>query len=108
MLKVLKVLYAAVFRLSEDDSASLQSNLLTLVQRFKVPPELISISVDVITVVSSLQVSKDNMKLYQSAVDISAVPILEDIDTNISNVLCPLLLGGGEAEQTELKPGGTL
>ena len=87
LLQLPKVLFASVSRLSEADRTSLQSNLLTLVQRFKVPPELISIAVDVITVVSSLQVPKDNMKLYQSAVDSWAVPILEDIDTNISTVL---------------------
>ena len=87
LLQVLKVLFASVSRLSEADRASLQENLLTLVQRFKIPPELISIAIDVITVVSSLQVPKDNMKLYQSAIDGWAVPILEDIDTNISTVL---------------------
>ena len=64
LLQVLKVLFASVSRLSEADRSSLQENLLTLVQRFKIPPELISIAVDVITVVSSLQVPKDNMKLY--------------------------------------------
>ena len=87
LLQVLKVLFASVSRLSEADRSSLQGNLLTLVQRFKVPPELISIAVDVITVVSGLQVPKDNLKLYQSAVDSWAVPILEDISTNISSVL---------------------
>jgi hypothetical protein len=62
LLQVLKVLFATVSRLSEADHSSLQGNLFTLVQRFKVPPELISIAVDVITVVSSLQVPKDSLK----------------------------------------------
>jgi hypothetical protein len=43
--------------------------------------------VDVITVVSSLQVPKDSLKKYKSAMNSWAVPILEDIDTNISSVL---------------------
>ena len=50
LLQVLKVLFASVSKLSEADRSSLQGNLLTLVKRFKVPPELISIAVDVITV----------------------------------------------------------
>ena len=60
-----------------------------------------------ITVVSSLQLPKDNMKLYQSAIDGWAVPILEDIDTNISTVLlnptapdCPV-----EEEKLSRHPG---
>ena len=56
LLQVLKVLLASVSNLSEDDRTTLQNNLLSLVKKFKIPPELISISVDVITVVSSLQV----------------------------------------------------
>eukprot|EP00092_Neocalanus_flemingeri_P019653 GFUD01021285.1.p1 GENE.GFUD01021285.1~~GFUD01021285.1.p1 ORF type:complete len:1759 (-),score=675.16 GFUD01021285.1:47-5323(-) len=87
LLQVLKVLFASVSKLSEGDRSSLQKNLLALVQRFKVPPELIAIAVDVITVVSSLQVPKENLKQYQSAVDAWAVPILENIDSHLSSVL---------------------
>ena len=87
LLQVLKVLFASVANLSQEDRANLQTNLLGLVKKFKIPPELVSISIDVITVVSSLQVDKENMKQYQSAVDSWSVPILETIDTHLSSVL---------------------
>ena len=88
LLQVLKVLFASVSNLSKDDRLSLQSNLLNLVKKFKIPPELISTAMDVITVVSSLQVdNKDNMKQYQSAVDSWTVPILDTIDQHLTSVL---------------------
>ena len=64
LLQVLKVLFASVSNLSEDDRTTLQNNLLSLVKKFKIPPELISISVDVITVVSSLQVRIMGLNSY--------------------------------------------
>ena len=87
LLQVLKVLFSSVSNLSENDRTILQSNLLSLVKKFKIPPELISISIDVITVVSSLQVDKENLAQYQSSVDAWAAPILDNIDQHLRSVL---------------------
>ena len=88
LLQVLKVLFSSVSNLGDQDRRNLQNNLLNLVTKFKIPPELISISVDVITVVSGLQVdNRDNMKQYQSSVDSWTVPLLETIDNHLSSVL---------------------
>ena len=86
LLQVLKVLFASVSNLSREDRRNLQHNLLSLVKRFKIPPELISTAVDVITVISSLEVEKDRMSQYQSAVDGWTVPILENIGSNLTSV----------------------
>ena len=87
LLQILKVLFASVSNLGEQDRIQLQSNLLSLVKKFKIPPELISISVDVITVVSGLQVDKEDLKRYQSSVDGWTVPILDTIDNHLKSVL---------------------
>ena len=87
LLQILKVLFASVSNLGDQDRTNLQSNLLSLVKKFKIPPELISISVDVITVVSGLQVDKEDLKRYQSSVDGWTVPILDTIDTHLKSVL---------------------
>ena len=87
LLQILKVLFASVSNLEEQDRTNLQSNLLNLVKKFKIPPELISISVDVITVVSGLQIDKENLQRYQSSVDGWSVPILETIDSHLRSVL---------------------
>ena len=87
LLQVLKVLFSSVTRLSPEDQTTLQCNLIDLVGKFKIPSELISKAVDVITVVSSLQVPAEAMKRYQSAVDGWAVPMLERIHAYLSSVL---------------------
>ena len=87
LLQVLKVLFASVSNLNDRDRIMLQTNLLGLVTKFKIPPELISTSLDVITVISSLQVDKENLKQYQSSVDSWAAPLLESIDSHLSSVL---------------------
>ena len=86
LLQVLKVLFASVSNLSKEDRASLKQNLQGLVKKFKIPPELIPTSVDVITVISSLEVEKDNMVQYQSSVDSWTVPMLETINTHLTSV----------------------
>ena len=86
LLQVLKVLFASVSNLSQQDRATLQQNLLGLVKKFKIPPELISTAVDVITVISSLGAEKERMVQYQSAVDSWTVPILETISSHLTSV----------------------
>ena len=86
LLQVLKVLFASVVNLSKQDRASLKQNLLGLVKKFKIPPELISTAVDVMTVISRLEVEKDNMVQYQSAVDSWTVPMLEHIGAHLTSV----------------------
>jgi TolA-binding protein len=87
LLQVLKVLFASVSKLSQTDRTDLQQLLLGLIRQFQIPPDLISVAVDVITVVSSLDWPPDkNMKQFQSAVDGWAVPIIETIDSCLSAV----------------------
>jgi len=84
--QVLKVLFSSVARLGDEDRMDLQANLLQLVRKFKIPPDLIQVAVDVITVVSSLEAG-ENLKHYQSSVDGWAVPIIEEIDSNLSEFI---------------------
>ena len=55
LLQVLKVLLASVSQLEEDFRKSLQKDLLALVTRFSITPELISTAIDIATIVSWLQ-----------------------------------------------------
>ena len=55
LLQVLRVLLASVSKLKEDNRISLQKDLLALVKRFMIPPELISTSVDIAAIVSWLE-----------------------------------------------------
>ena len=58
LLQVLRVLFASVSRLPEEQIASLKHDLIQLVGRFSVPPELISTSIDICTTISKLEASK--------------------------------------------------
>lgn len=77
LLQVLRVLFASVIRLSRDEQKLLQKDLILLVQRFAIPPELISTAVDIATVVSSIEAGEGKLKQYQSNVDSWAVEIIE-------------------------------
>ena len=55
LLQVLRVLLASVSKLKEENRFSLQKDLLALVKRFMIPPELISASVDIAAIVSWLE-----------------------------------------------------
>ena len=52
LLQVLRVLFASVIRLSQEEQKLLQKDLILLVKRFALPPELIPTAVDIATVVS--------------------------------------------------------
>ena len=54
LLQVLRVLLASVSNLDAEHRKSLQSDLVTLVKRFSIPPELISTAIDIATIVSWL------------------------------------------------------
>merc|ERR1712223_2020805 len=54
LLQVLRVLFASVSYLSVEQRKSLHKDLIMLVKKFSIPPELISSSVDICTVISSL------------------------------------------------------
>ena len=45
LLQVLRVLLASVSKLKEENRTSLQKDLLALVKRFMIPPELISTAI---------------------------------------------------------------
>ncbi len=77
LLQVLRVLFASVIRLSLDEQKLLQKDLILLVERFAIPPELISTAVDIATVVSSIEAGEGKLKQYQSNVDSWAVKIIE-------------------------------
>ena len=57
LLQVLRVLFASVSYLTSQQRRSLHKDLIQLVQKFSIPPELISTSVDICTVISSLDAS---------------------------------------------------
>ena len=50
LLQVLRVLFSSVIRLSREEQRLLQKDLVLLVSRFAIPPELISTAVDIATV----------------------------------------------------------
>lgn len=81
--QVLRVLFSSVIRLSTDEQKLLQKDLILLVQRFAIPPELIPTAVDIASVVSNIE-SGDNLKLYQTAVDEWTSEIIEAIDHDLS------------------------
>ena len=58
LLQVLRVLFASVSQLEDEQKAVLQTDLLLLVKRFSVPPELISTSIDICATISQLQATK--------------------------------------------------
>ena len=55
LLQVLRVLLASVSQLDAEDRKSLQKDLVALVRRFLIPPELISTAIDIATLVSWLE-----------------------------------------------------
>ena len=65
LLQVLRVLLASVSKLDRASRKSLQKDLLTLVERFAIPPELISTAVDIATIVSWLEAGGGN-EAYKS------------------------------------------
>lgn len=97
LLQVLRVLLASVAQLPKDQKTILQKDLVTLVQRFSIPPELISTAVDIATIISWLEsggapskspTKKDssnvNLKVYHANLDGWAVEIIEKIDSELS------------------------
>ncbi len=89
LLHVLRVLFASVIRLSVDEQKQLQQDLVLLVTRFAVPPELISTAIDIATVVSDIEATEPGEggqvnrnteafhKRYQTLVDDWAVEIIK-------------------------------
>ena len=51
---MLRVLFSSVIRLSREEQRLLQKDLVLLVSRFAIPPELISTAVDIATVCCQL------------------------------------------------------
>ncbi len=98
LLQVLRVLYSSVVRLTREEQKLLQRDLVLLVSRFAVPPELIPTSVDIATVVSSLEAGEGNQKQFQSHVDGWAVDIIENIDVDLTNRILNPGGGGGSVE----------
>ena len=64
-LKVLRVLFASVSYLTMEQRRSLHKDLTMLVKKFSIPPELISTSVDICTVISSLDAVSGNKSKYE-------------------------------------------
>ena len=83
LLQVLRVLFASVSRLDKDEQTGLQRDLILLVKRFAIPPELISKAVDIATVVSNIEAG-DNLKRYHANIEGWAVEIIEIIDEELS------------------------
>ena len=90
---------ASVPKMSAGERTSLQELLLGLVRSFQVPSDLISVAVDVITAVSSLETKELGLKQYQSAVDAWGVPILSEIDKNLSAIFLAPTSDGSENEE---------
>ena len=109
LLQVLRVLLASVSQLDAQDRKSLQKDLVALVKRFLIPPELISTAIDIATLVSwlesggskgnvptpkkiastsSSEVNLDgvvNLKVYHSLLDEWAHDIIKMIDDELGN-----------------------
>ena len=109
LLQVLRVLLASVSQLDEDDRKSLQKDLVALVRRFLIPPELISTAIDIATLVSwlesggsrgtvptpkkiastsSSEVNLDgvvNLKVYHNKLDEWAYDIIQMIDEELGS-----------------------
>ena len=109
LLQVLRVLLASVSQLDAQDRKSLQKDLVALVKRFLIPPELISTAIDIATLVSwlesggskgnvptpkkiastsSSEVNLDgvvNLKVYHSQLDEWAHDIIKMIDDELGN-----------------------
>lgn len=107
LLQVLRVLMASVSQLNKEDRKSLQKDLVTLVQRFSIPPELISTAVDIATIISRLESEAGivatpkkpatpnnssseilseadlNLKVYHNNLDNWAAEIIEKIDAEL-------------------------
>ena len=62
--QVLRVLFASVSYLSTEQRKSLHKDLIMLVKKFSIPPELISTSVDICTVISSLDAAFNSKSKY--------------------------------------------
>ena len=86
-LQVLRVLFSSVIRLSREEQRLLQKDLVLLVSRFAIPPELISTAVDIATVVSSIESGQDSNagRQHQSNIDGWAVDIIERIDGELTD-----------------------
>ena len=67
LLQVLQVLFSSVIRLSREEQKMLQKDLVLLVKRYAIPPELISTAVDIATVVSSIEAGEnENLKVEKN------------------------------------------
>ena len=124
LLQVLRVLLASVSKLNQEHRKSLHKDLLTLVTRFTIPPELISTAMDIATIVSWLESGGDrniisaatpkkltqehvtnfdgsvNLVLYHKKLDEWALTIIDLIDKE----LCQRILEpkGTEVEDTRM------
>ena len=87
LLQVLRVLFSSVIRLSREEQKLLQKDLVLLISRFAIPPELISTAVDIATVVSSIESGQENNagRQHQSNIDGWAVDIIERIDGELTD-----------------------
>lgn len=84
LLQVLHVLFASVVRLSPEEQKLLQKDILLLLAKFALPPELIPTAVDIAAVVADLEAGGDGARgedgfvyRYQKLVDKWAVDIIK-------------------------------
>ena len=92
LLQVLRVLFASVSQLADDQKQALQHDLITLVRRFSIPPELISTAVDICTIISQLEAtpkksSNLDVKQYHRLLDSWVLDIIQMIDSELSDKL---------------------
>lgn len=94
LLQVLRVLLASVSKLKQENRKSLQKDLIVLVKKFSVPPELISTAMDIATLVSwiesggvespkKMDTGATNLTIYHRKLDEWASEIIEMIDSEL-------------------------
>ena len=71
LLQVLRVLFASVSQLQDEQKKVLQKDLLSLVKRFTVPPELISTSIDICAIISQIEATPKGMTSVLSPLEVS-------------------------------------
>lgn len=94
LLQVLRVLTGCVKHLLDKHRKSLQKDLITLVGKFLIPPELISSAVNICTIITETEAAERadlkkssegaSLKHYHSLLDGWAVPMLDVIDAELS------------------------
>ena len=81
LLQMLNVLKASLTKLDRQSRRSLETDLLTMVEHFAMPEELIATAVDILTILSKLETGSE-MKKYQTLLESWAQGIIE-VDSEI-------------------------